>query len=86
MVAVAQGGGVPTAQVGGPPSTPEDWELWWERVRDTVRFLKSALAGEKISEDYETFSVKSYRLGRLPAEPPNLSNRSPLSNSEVVCL
>ena len=37
MVAFAQGGGVPSAAVHGPPSTPEDWEQWWERVRDTVR-------------------------------------------------
>jgi probable F420-dependent oxidoreductase len=44
----------------------------YQRVRDTVRFLKSALEGEKISEDYETFSVKSYRLGRLPAEKPKI--------------
>jgi probable F420-dependent oxidoreductase len=44
----------------------------YQRVRDTVRFLKRALAGEKITEDYETFSVKSYRLGRLPAEPPKI--------------
>ncbi len=44
----------------------------YQRVRDTVRFLKRALAGEKITEDYETFSVKNYRLGRLPAEPPKI--------------
>jgi probable F420-dependent oxidoreductase len=48
------------------------FEKPYQRVRDTVRFLKSAFAGEKISEDYETFSVKSYRLARLPAEPPKI--------------
>ena len=44
----------------------------YQRVRDTVRFLKRAFTGEKISEDYETFSVKSYRLGRLPEKPPQI--------------
>ncbi len=48
------------------------FEKPYQRVRDTVRFLKRAIAGEKISEDYETFSVKGYRLGRLPAQPPKV--------------
>ncbi len=48
------------------------FEKPYQRVRDTVRFLGRALAGDKISEDYETFSVKGYRLGRLPAEPPKI--------------
>jgi probable F420-dependent oxidoreductase len=48
------------------------FEKPYQRVRDTVRFLKRALTGEKIDEDYETFSVKSYRLTRLPAEPPTI--------------
>ena len=42
----------------------------YARVRDTVDFLKRALAGEKISEEYETFKVKGFRMNRLPAEPP----------------
>src|SRR5206468_9770899 len=41
------------------------------RVRDTVRFLKAALAGEKVSEEYDTFRVKGFRLGRpLPEDVP----------------
>ena len=35
----------------------------YQRVRDTVRFLRKALAGEKITEDFETFSVNGFRLG-----------------------
>lgn len=42
----------------------------YQRVRDTVRFLRSALAGEKVSEDYETFSVKGFRLSSPPEQPP----------------
>lgn len=49
-----------------------DFDKPYQRVRDTVRFLKRALAGEKITEDYETFAVKGYRLGRLPAQQPKI--------------
>jgi len=48
------------------------FEKPYQRVRDTIRFLKRALDGEKISETYETFSVKGFRLGRLPAEKPRV--------------
>jgi probable F420-dependent oxidoreductase len=49
------------------------FEAPYQRVRDTVRFLRAALAGEKVTEDYETFSVKGFRLGiRLPEPPPIL--------------
>ena len=48
------------------------FEKPYQRVRDTVRFLQRALAGEKISEDFETFSVRGYRLTRLPEKPPKL--------------
>ena len=49
------------------------FELPYQHVRDTVRFLRRALAGEKVTEDYETFSVKGFRLGiRLPEPPPIL--------------
>src|SRR5437773_172923 len=30
----------------------------YQRTRDMVRFLRTALAGEKVTEEYETFSVK----------------------------
>lgn len=42
----------------------------YKRTRDTVRFLRAALAGEKVTEDYGTFSVKGFRMGRPPAEQP----------------
>jgi probable F420-dependent oxidoreductase len=43
----------------------------YQRVRDTVAFLRAALAGEKITNDYDTFSVKGFRLGvRLEQQPP----------------
>ena len=41
----------------------------YKRVRDTLHFLRSALAGEKVSNDYDTFSVKGFRLGIVPEQP-----------------
>jgi probable F420-dependent oxidoreductase len=40
------------------------------RVRDTVRFLRSALAGDRVEEQYETFSVRGFRLEQPPRQPP----------------
>ncbi|MCG8591158.1 MAG: LLM class F420-dependent oxidoreductase [Proteobacteria bacterium] len=48
------------------------FEKPYQRVRDTVRFLKQALGGEKVSEEYETFTVKGFRLGRVPAVQPKV--------------
>lgn len=42
----------------------------YKRVRDTVRFLKQALSGEKVDAQFETFAVHGFRLGRPVAEPP----------------
>lgn len=43
----------------------------YKRVRDTVEFLRVALTGEKVTNDYDTFSVKGFRLGvRLQEQPP----------------
>jgi len=41
----------------------------YKRTRDMVRFLRAALAGEKVKEDYETFSVNGFRLGIRPEQP-----------------
>jgi probable F420-dependent oxidoreductase len=44
----------------------------YQRTRDTVRFLRRALAGEKIDEQYETFRVRGFRLGRPVAVQPKI--------------
>lgn len=44
----------------------------YARVRDTVRFLRAALAGERVREQYETFTVDGFRLQLVPPEPPAL--------------
>ncbi|MGH3947712.1 MAG: LLM class F420-dependent oxidoreductase [Pseudonocardiaceae bacterium] len=40
------------------------------RTRDTLRFLRAALAGEKVTETYSTFSVTKFRLERPPRPAP----------------
>ena len=42
----------------------------YRRVRDTIRFLRSALAGEKVDNEYETFAVRGFRLARPVEHPP----------------
>jgi probable F420-dependent oxidoreductase len=46
------------------------FEKPYQRTRDMVRFLRVALTGEKVNEDYETFSVKGFRLGVPVAQQP----------------
>ena len=42
----------------------------YDRMRDTLRFLRSALTGERVDQDYETFRVAGFALERPPANPP----------------
>jgi probable F420-dependent oxidoreductase len=42
----------------------------YQRVRDTVRFLRAALTGDKVTEEYETFAVNGFRLGLVPPDQP----------------
>jgi probable F420-dependent oxidoreductase len=45
----------------------------YQRSRDMLRFLRRALAGEKVTEAYETFRVDGFRLESPPAPPPALA-------------
>jgi probable F420-dependent oxidoreductase len=42
----------------------------YRRVRDTIRFLRAALAGEKVDHQYDTFRVRGFRLARPVDHPP----------------
>ena len=42
----------------------------YKRNRDMVRFLRLALAGEKVTADFDTFRVQGFRLDRPPAIVP----------------
>jgi probable F420-dependent oxidoreductase len=45
----------------------------YQRVRDTITFLRASLSGEKVDEEYETFRVRGFRLGiKVPEQPPIL--------------
>jgi len=44
----------------------------YQRTRDTLRFLRRALAGERVDQDYATFAVRGFRLARVPEVPPRL--------------
>lgn len=49
------------------------FEQPYQRTRDTIRFLRAALSGEKVTEEYETFRVDGFRLGvRVAEQPPIL--------------
>jgi probable F420-dependent oxidoreductase len=45
----------------------------YQRSRDMLRFLRAALAGDKVTHDYETFSVDGFRLDPAPKVPPALA-------------
>jgi probable F420-dependent oxidoreductase len=41
----------------------------YQKTRDMVRFLRQALTGEKVTAEYETFKVRSFKLGVVPEQP-----------------
>jgi probable F420-dependent oxidoreductase len=61
-------------------SSPAIVERWngipfvdpFKRTRDTVRFLRAALTGEKVTERYDTFEVQGFRLGLVPEVQPSI--------------
>jgi probable F420-dependent oxidoreductase len=60
------------------PVVVEQWnsiplERPYQRALDMLRFLRAALAGEKITKDYETFTVRGFRLEVPLASPPPLA-------------
>lgn len=66
--------------LGVGTSTPVVVQRWngiaftepYRRSRDTLRFLRAALAGEKVTAEYDTFSVRGFRLERPPSPPPRV--------------
>jgi probable F420-dependent oxidoreductase len=45
------------------------FEAPFRQTRDMVRFLRSALAGEKVTMDTDSFAVKGFKLGLRPEQP-----------------
>lgn len=55
----------------------ENWndvpfERPWYKVRDMLRFLRKALAGERVDESFDTMKVKGFRLGRKVEHQPEI--------------
>jgi probable F420-dependent oxidoreductase len=46
------------------------FEDQYRRVRDTLRFLRLAFTGEKVTQEFDTFRVKGFRLTRIPEQLP----------------
>jgi probable F420-dependent oxidoreductase len=44
----------------------------YKRTRDSVRFLKAALTGEKIKQEYTGFKVGGFKLARVPKQQPQI--------------
>lgn len=42
------------------------------RMRDTIRFLRRALAGDRVDEQFETFDIRGFRLTRVPDVAPRI--------------
>ena len=60
------------------PVVVTDWngvplERPYQRARDSLRFLRQALAGEKVTMAGDTFSVRGFRLDSPPDPPPALA-------------
>ncbi|MFP5255078.1 MAG: LLM class F420-dependent oxidoreductase [Acidimicrobiia bacterium] len=45
------------------------FESPYRRTRDVVRFLRAALAGEKVTMETDSFSVRGFKLGVRPEQP-----------------
>src|SRR5262249_19173704 len=45
------------------------FESPYERTRDMVRFLRAAMAGAKVSQEYDSFKVRGFKVRALPPEP-----------------
>lgn len=41
----------------------------YKRTRDMVRFLRTALTGDKVRHEYDTFEVRGFKLGVVPEQP-----------------
>jgi probable F420-dependent oxidoreductase len=57
------------------PAVVESWngipfEDPVQRTMDLLRFLRAALAGEKVTQEYPSFRITGFRLDRVPQQQP----------------
>lgn len=44
----------------------------YQRVVDTTRFLRAAFSGERVDNEFATFSIRGFTLDRPPLQPPRI--------------
>lgn len=49
-----------------------EFERPFQRTRDLTRFLKLALSGEKVSQEFESFTIDGFKLAIALEEPPKV--------------
>ncbi|SOD74282.1 probable F420-dependent oxidoreductase [Jatrophihabitans sp. GAS493] len=47
-----------------------DFDQPFKRTRDVLRFVNSALAGERVDGTFDTFTIKRFKLESAPTSPP----------------
>src|SRR4051794_30961926 len=49
-----------------------DFDEPYKRTRDVVRFVRAALAGERVDGEFDSFTVKRFKLDQAPGTPPKI--------------
>lgn len=65
VVGVGSSGPPFVTRINGIP-----FEHPYRKVRDTVRFLRAALAGEHVAGHFDSFTIEGFRLGSVPRPAP----------------
>lgn len=47
-----------------------DFDRPYRRTRDVLRFVRAALAGQRVDGEFDTFTISRFALERAPASPP----------------
>ena len=59
------------------PVIAENWngmkyEAPYRRVRDVLRVVRTALAGERVDAQFDSFTIRRFKLENVPAVPPRV--------------
>ncbi|WP_375475210.1 LLM class F420-dependent oxidoreductase [uncultured Jatrophihabitans sp.] len=44
----------------------------YRRSRDVLRFVRAALAGERVDGEFDSFTISRFKLAQAPAQPPKV--------------
>ena len=48
------------------------FEAPYQRTRDVLRVVRAALAGERVDGEFDSFTIKRFKLEQAPATPPKI--------------